>query len=172
MTDADCSAIIDEFDRHVRNNFVYLETEYGVTACPQRTHDLNEPRDAGVSIRYRADVVSVQIGISLIGAGISVTFKNENWIDTPRIQRVKWVSLDSVIAFKTNGEAKTLLHELTSSRRKFWPDGFLFQNMELTIQTLASKVQQHAADIIGGDVSYFPDIAANDPKRRRNRTNG
>jgi len=172
MADADYSAIIDEFDRHVRNNFAYLETEYRFTACPRRVHDLNEPRDACVSIRYRTDAVSVQIGTSLIGAGISVAFKNENWVAIPRTQRVKWVSLDSVIAFKTGGEEKTLLHELTSSRHKYWPDGFVLQNMELAIQTLASQVQQHAADIIGGDLSSFPDIAANDLKRKRNRTMG
>ena len=170
MAEADYSAIMDEFERHVRDSFTFLETEYGFTVGSRRTNDSHEPRDAAVSIRYTTDVLSVQIGMSLIGAGIGVTFRNENWIDTPREQRVKWVSLDSVIAFKTDGEAKTLLHELTSSRGKFWPDGFLLKNMQLAIQTLASNVKKYATDITGGDLSSFPDIAAYDLKRQRNRT--
>jgi hypothetical protein len=84
-----------------------------------------------------------------------VNFRNENWFDVPKDQRVKWVSLDSVIAFRTNGAAKTLLQELTSSRRKYWPQGFLLNNMELAIESLASRVKQHAAEILRGDVSFF-----------------
>ena len=162
MTDTDYSAVIDEFDRHVRKYFAYLETEYGFAASPTRTRDIHEPRDAGVSMRYKTDAVGITIGLSLIGAGIAVTFENLNGIDIPKKKRVKWVSLDSVIAYRTNGTAKSLLHELTSARRKYWPDGFLLNNMELAIQTLASQVRQHAADIIGGDLSSLPDIAAID----------
>jgi hypothetical protein len=160
MAKADYATIIDEFARHVRKHFGYLESEYGFTACPVRTQGIDEPRDAGVSIRYKTDAVSIAIGISLIGASIGVVFKNEQWSDVPRDQRVIWVSLDSVIAFKTNGKAKTLLHELTSSRRKYWPERYLLENMDLAILTLASQVKQYATDIIGGDVSSFPAIAA------------
>lgn len=162
MTDVDFSAIIDEFERHVRHSFAFLETDFGFAVGSLRTQDIHEPRDAAVSIRYSTDPVSVQVGMSLIGAGISVLFKNENWIDTPRDQRVKWVSLDSVIAFKTDGKGRSLLHQLTSARHKFWPDGFLLKNMPLAIETLAAYIQEFAADILRGDLSCFRDIAAND----------
>lgn len=123
-----------------------------------------------MSIRYTTDDVNVQIGMSLIGAGMGVTFRSNNWIDTPKEKRVKGVSLDSVVAFKTDGKAKTLLHELTSSHRKTWPDGFLQEHIQLATQTLASQVKEFAPDIAGGGLSSFPDIAANDLKKKRNRT--
>ncbi len=160
MADPDHSAIVSEFDRHVREHFSYLETEYGFIPCPQRISDINEPRDASVSIRYKTETVTVQIGVSVIGAGIAVNIKSENWFDAQENRRVKWVSLDSVVAFRTSGTASSLLHELTSTRRKYWPQGFLLQNMGVAVQALASRLRQHAGDILNGDVSSFPDIAA------------
>ena len=160
MAHADYSAIVDEFEQLVRKHFIYLETNYGFTACTCRLQNLDEPRDATVSIRYKSDTVSLQIGLSLVGAGIGVTFKNEKWIDIPKNQRVKCISLDAVVAFRTNGTAKTLLHELTSSRHKHWPEGFLLTNMGLAIETIAVRVKQYATDIIGGNVLSFPEIAA------------
>src|SRR5688572_11108233 len=162
MAESDYSSIVESFDQHVRKHFAYLEIEYGYTAGRTRTQDLSEPRDASVAIRYHTEDVSIEIGMSLVGSGIGVDFKNEHWLDIPKDRRTKWVSLDSVLAFRTSGAAKTLVHELTSSRRKYWPQGFLIKNIELAIQTLASRVKQHATDIIGGDVSSFQDIAACD----------
>jgi hypothetical protein len=98
--------------------------------------------------------------MSVVGAGITVTFKNENWLDTPTDQRVKWVSLDSVVAFRSNGTAKSLLHELTSSRNKYWPQDFLLTNNELAVRILADRTRQFADDILRGDLSSLADIAA------------
>ena len=120
----DYSTIIDEFDRHVREHFAYLESECGFTSSQIQTRHIDEPRDAEASVRYKTDAVGLTIGLSLIGAGIGATFKNLNWIDTPKNKRAKWVSLDSVVAYRTNGTTKSLLTELTSGRHKYWPSGF------------------------------------------------
>ncbi len=160
MDHVDYSNIVDEFERLVRKHFSYLEVDYGYTAAPYRLQSLDEPRDATVSIRYKSDAVSLQIGLSLIGAAICVTFKNEKWIDIPKDSRVKCTSLDAVVAFRSNGSVKTLLHELTSPRRKHWPDGLLLTNMGITIETIADRVKKYAADILSGNVSSFHEIAA------------
>lgn len=157
MTDSDYSAILDKFDRHVREHFAYLEIGYGFKAGPLRTHDLNEPRDSAVTIRYNGDAVSVQIAISPVGQGISVLFKNEKWL----VAADRWVSLDDIVALRTNGATKSLLHELTSSRNKYWLEGFLLENMDLAIQTLAARAKHFADDLIRGDVSNFKHGAAN-----------
>ncbi len=161
MDDPHYSAIISEFELRVREEFAYLEVEFGFNARPPRARDLDEPRDAVVSIRYETDAVSIEIGMSLTGDGIAVNFKNKNWRDAPRGQRVKWVSLDSVIAFRTDGAAKTLLHELTSSRHKYWPHGFLLKQMEWAIRTLATRTKQHAIEILRGDLTSLANIAGN-----------
>ena len=158
MTDLNYSTIVDEFDRHVRARFAYVESEFGFSSSQAQTRDLCEPRDAVVSIRYKTEDVGLTIGFSLIGTGISAFFKNLNWIEVPKNIRVKSVSLDSVAAYRTNGTAKSLLHELTSGRHKSWPSGFLLENMELAIATLATRVKQHGSDILNGDVSSFPEI--------------
>ena len=158
MTDVDYSRIVDEFDRHVRAHFAYVESDYGFTSSQAQTRDLDDPRDAVVSIRYKTEDVGLTIGLSLIGAGINAFFKNLNWIEAPMNIRVKSVSLDSVAAYRTNGVAKLLLHELTSGCHKSWPSGFLLDNMELAIATLATRVKEHGSDILNGDVSSFPEI--------------
>ena len=160
MKEADYLSIINDFDRYVRLHFDYLETMYGYTSTPSQARYIHEPRDAEVSISYKTETLRITIGLSLIGAGLALTFKNLNWIDIPKDNRVKWLTLDSIIAYRTGNVGKSLLHELTSSRNKYWPNGYLIENMELAIQTLASQVKRYAADLVTGDLSAFLEIGS------------
>jgi len=163
---ADYSVVIAQFERLVSASFAFLEHDYGYTRHPTRSCDLNEPRDASVSIRYRGDTISVQIGMSVVGAGIALMFRNEKWADTPH-ERVKSVYLDSVVQFRSAGKAKPLLDELTSSRRKYWPEGFLIEKMELAIEKLAEMVRRYALDIVEGNFACFSEIVAADRLAKR-----
>jgi hypothetical protein len=155
------TTVIAKFERLVHLHFAFLEDEYGFTVNPTRSLHLNEPRDASVSIRYNGNTVSVQIGMSVIGAGMGVIFRNEKWLETPKHDRVKSVSLESVLRVRSVGKAKTLAQVLlTDSRAKYWPEGFLVEKMELAIEKLAEMVRQYALDILEGNIACFKEIAA------------
>ena len=118
-----------------------------------------DPRDAVIVVRYGTDVVRVDIGLSVLGDGIGVRFRDQRWVEAPVEGRVKSVSLEEVIAHRTNGAAPTLVRELTGAHRARWPEGFLFDHLDEAVETLADWSRRYATDIIGGDAAGFGAIA-------------
>lgn len=145
-------AQIQQFETLVRKRFAFLETEHGFTRRKPRVSDLDEPRDACVSIRYVAKAVSVGIGLGLGTQEVGVVLYNEEYPD-PSAPRIRAVYLESVVHHATEAQG----------RPRSWTIGPFDKDPEGVIQESAHRLRTYAPEILAGDVSSFAEISEHQP---------
>ena len=147
--------------------FDFLEKEYAYRRVAEVLENEDDFRDARSIVRYLGKVVGVEVSWYYSAASISVVFTELSHGEFPE-SRMFWgehsgksraTDLYTIVAVRTGDTRGFLLGDipgLTYSKIKK-REQLIKTSLPLILQNLKELCIRYASDVIGGDLSIFPD---------------
>jgi hypothetical protein len=95
MTPQQLDARTQTFERMVTKHFGWLEREQGFRRGEHRVRYADEPRDAGVSVRFKRADLAIDVGMALYHDQAGLVLRDPNWHLKPE-PKVKWLYLEEL----------------------------------------------------------------------------
>ncbi len=88
---------IKTFEQLVTRHFDWLQQEQGFHRGDCRVRDVDEPRDGGVSVRFKRANLTIDVGMALYYDKAGLVLRDPNWHLKPK-PHVKCLSLEDLLS--------------------------------------------------------------------------
>ena len=165
----DAEQSLKEFEKEVRNQFSFLETEYGYSVEGLLLLDYEYPLDARAVMRYIGRV-GVEVEMSL-GSIVVSLYELDNGRVPERLSfygdkgYARGISLDSLVRTVTHDAVKSPLPELIYQisnaemyRRAAKSSDLIRTKKKEILEAYTDRLKRYASEILKGDTAIFPEV--------------
>lgn len=168
----DTEQSLGEFEKEVRTQFSFLESEYGYSVEGLLLLDIEHPKDARAVMRYLGRVgIEVQMALGSIAVGL---YELDNGRMPEKISfygdkgYARAINLDSLVRTVTRGAVRSPLPELPYDisnaemcRRVEKRSELVRTKKKEILAAYADRLKCYGSEILKGDAAIFPDVQQN-----------